>query len=83
MTDVTPAAQGASEPVPPAPPVEPAAVPRRLWLILVAGVVVWIAVVITALTKDTILVPTVLILGTFLVPVGAVPFVLARPPTRT
>jgi protease PrsW len=53
---------------------------RRLWLrILAAGVALWlISVVITALTDDTILVPTVLILGSFLVPVTAVTFAVTR-----
>jgi predicted short-subunit dehydrogenase-like oxidoreductase (DUF2520 family) len=41
------------------PPLEPAMIPRRLWLVaLVVGAVAWIAgVVATALTDDTILVP--------------------------
>jgi protease PrsW len=63
------------------PPVEPRALPRHLWLIaLVVGAVVWIAgAVITGITEDTILVPNIIILGTFLVPVCTVLFVLSRP----
>jgi RsiW-degrading membrane proteinase PrsW (M82 family) len=66
---------------PAAPPLEPSAVPRHLWLVaLVVGAVAWVAgAVATALTDDTILVPNIIILGTFLVPVCTVLFVLARP----
>ena len=54
--------------------------PRRPWLwLLAAGVVVWaLATAITAVTRDTILVPTVILLGSFLVPVTMVAFALSR-----
>jgi protease PrsW len=66
---------------PAAPPLEPAGIPRRLWLVaLVVGAVAWAAgAVATAITDDTILVPNIIILGTFLVPVCTVLFVLSRP----
>jgi len=53
---------------------------RRWWLwLLAAGTVVWaIAVAITVLTQDTILVPTVILLGSFLVPTTVVAFALSR-----
>jgi protease PrsW len=62
-------------------PLEPAALPPRLWLIaLVVGAVCWIGgAASTAITEDTILVPNIIILGTFLVPVCTVLFVLGRP----
>jgi RsiW-degrading membrane proteinase PrsW (M82 family) len=62
-------------------PLEPAALPPRLWLIaLVVGAVCWIGgAASTAITEDTILVPNIIILGTFLVPVCTVLFVLTRP----
>ena len=64
----TPAAQGA----PPAP--------RRFWLwLFLAGVLVWaVATAITVVTEDTILVPTVILLGSFLVPICTVAFALGR-----
>jgi protease PrsW len=66
---------------PAAPALEPTTIPRRLWLVaLVVGALAWLAgVVATAVTDDTILVPNVIILGTFLVPVCTVLFVLSRP----
>ncbi len=66
---------------PAAPPLEPATIPRHLWLVaLVVGVVAWVAgAVATAVTDDTILVPNIIIIGTFLVPVCTVLFVLSRP----
>ena len=82
MTDITPddaslARHHQAEP----PPLQPDAVPRRLWLVALAvGVVLWIAgAASTAITEDTILVPNIIILGTFLVPVCTVLFVLGRP----
>jgi RsiW-degrading membrane proteinase PrsW (M82 family) len=81
MTDITPddhtLARHHAEP----PPLQPDAVPRRLWLVaLVIGVVAWFAgAASTAITEDTILVPNIIILGTFLVPVCTVLFVLGRP----
>jgi RsiW-degrading membrane proteinase PrsW (M82 family) len=53
---------------------------RRIWLwLLLAGGVVWIlATGITAVTKDTILVPTVVLVGSFLVPTTMVAFALSR-----
>jgi protease PrsW len=54
--------------------------PRRFWLwLLVAGAVVWaVATAITAVTEDTILVPNVILLGSFLVPICTVAFALGR-----
>jgi protease PrsW len=54
--------------------------PRGLWLALIAvGTAIWaIAALITALTEDTILVPTVLLVGSFLVPTAMVVFALTR-----
>jgi RsiW-degrading membrane proteinase PrsW (M82 family) len=61
--------------------VAPGALPRRLWLVtLVVGVVLWAAVTVAvALTDDTVLVPNLILLGSFLVPVCTVLFVLGRP----
>ena len=63
------------------PGVTPGPLPRRLWLAtLVLGAVLWAAVAVAiALTDNTILVPNLLLLGTFLVPVCTVLFVLTRP----
>jgi RsiW-degrading membrane proteinase PrsW (M82 family) len=57
-------------------------VPRRLWLgLLCAGAPVWLAsAVITAVTRDAILVPTVILVGSFLVPLTMVTFALSRAP---
>lgn len=54
--------------------------PTRLWkLLLAAGVVIWaIAAVVTEVTEDNILVPTVIIVGSFLVPVTMAAFALSR-----
>ncbi|MFI7064361.1 PrsW family intramembrane metalloprotease [Kribbella sp. NPDC050124] len=56
--------------------------PRRnfAWLvILVVGAVIWIlGAVITATTEDEILVPTVLLVGSFLMPMSMVMFALTR-----
>ena len=53
---------------------------RRLWLwLLLGGTVVWIvAAVITGITRDAILAPTVILVGSFLVPVSMVAFALSR-----
>src|SRR4051812_4743403 len=49
-------------------------------LLLAAGAPIWIvAAVITGITEDTILLPTVVLLGSFLVPVAVVTFALSRP----
>jgi protease PrsW len=55
-------------------------VDRRLWLwLLVGGALVWVlAVVITGVTRDPILAPTVILVGSFLVPVTMVAFALSR-----
>jgi RsiW-degrading membrane proteinase PrsW (M82 family) len=54
--------------------------PTRLWkLLLAGGVATWlIAAVVTEATGDTILVPTVIIVGSFLVPVTMAAFALSR-----
>jgi protease PrsW len=59
----------------------PGTLPRRLWLVvLIAGMVLWAAVAVAiALTDNTILVPNLILLGTFLVPVCTVLFLLSRP----
>lgn len=53
---------------------------RRLWLWLLAtGALVWVvAAAITAITRDSILAPTVILVGSFLVPVAMVAFALSR-----
>jgi hypothetical protein len=59
----------------------PAITSRTLWwLLLLVGAPIWIgAAVITGVTEDTILLPTVVLLGSFLVPVTMVVFALSRP----
>jgi RsiW-degrading membrane proteinase PrsW (M82 family) len=54
---------------------------RRIWLrLMLVGTVVWlIAVLITIATEDVILVPTVILVGSFLVPATVVAFALSRP----
>ena len=54
--------------------------PTRLWkLVLAGGIVVWlISAVVTEVTEDNILVPTVIIVGSFLVPVTMATFALSR-----
>ena len=54
--------------------------PTRLWkLVLAGGIAVWlISAVITEVTNDNILVPTVIIVGSFLVPVTMATFALSR-----
>jgi RsiW-degrading membrane proteinase PrsW (M82 family) len=61
--------------------VAPETLPRRLWLIaLVSGALLWAAVAVAiTLTDNTILVPNLILLGTFLVPVCTVLFILSRP----
>jgi RsiW-degrading membrane proteinase PrsW (M82 family) len=61
--------------------VESGALPRRLWLwaLVVGGIVLLGAAFITALTENEILIPNVILVGSFLVPVCTVLFVLARP----
>jgi protease PrsW len=57
------------------------ALPRRMWLVtLLVGAVLWAAVAVAVvLTQNTILVPNLMLLGTFLVPVCTLLFVLGRP----
>lgn len=52
----------------------------RMWLTLfLVGALLWIAATaVTAITEDTILVPTVILLGSFLIPVTMVLFALSR-----
>ena len=59
----------------------PAILPKSLWKVLLGvGAVVWIiSSVITGVTQDTILVPSVVLLGSFLVPTTMVAFALSRP----
>ena len=72
------------DPGPRAKPVEPdehfVQLPTRLWkLLLAGGVVTWlIAAAVTEVTNDNILVPTVIIVGSFLVPVTMAAFALSR-----
>ena len=56
--------------------------PTRLWKMLFAGgLAIWLfSAVITEITGDTILVPTVIIVGSFLVPVTIVAFALSHRP---
>ena len=66
-----------------APSVHAVRVPRSLWKwLLLAGTAVWLfAALVTALTQDDILAPTVILVGSFLVPVTMVAFALALRPT--
>jgi protease PrsW len=61
--------------------VAPGTLPRHLWLVtLVLGTLLWAAVAVAiTVTDDTILVPNLILLGTFLVPVCTVLFILSRP----
>ena len=54
--------------------------PTRLWKsLLVAGALTWfVAAAITQITKDNVLVPTVIIVGSFMVPVTVAAFALSR-----
>ncbi|MGH3461760.1 MAG: PrsW family glutamic-type intramembrane protease [Kribbellaceae bacterium] len=58
----------------------PVAAGKRAWLaVLLAGVLVWfLAAGVTAITEDDILVPTLFMIGSFLVPVTVVTFALGR-----
>jgi protease PrsW len=80
MSQVTSTESGPGA-APPEPTLTPDTLPRHLWLVaLLVGAAVWIVgAVVTAITDDTILVPNIIILGTFLVPVCTVLFVLSRP----
>jgi protease PrsW len=53
---------------------------RALWLrLLLGGALVWVvAIAVTAATRDPILAPTVILVGSFLVPVTMVAFALSR-----
>lgn len=54
--------------------------PERLWkVVLAVGAAVWaVAALVTEVTGDTILVPTVIVVGSFLVPTTMVAFALSR-----
>ena len=54
--------------------------PTRLWkLLLAGGFLTWlVAAIVTEVTDDTILVPTLILVGSFLVPVTMVTFALTR-----
>ena len=56
--------------------------PRSLWkYVLLGGSVIWgLAALVTALTQDDILAPTVILVGSFLVPLTLVAFALAMRP---
>ena len=75
-----------SDAVPPPEPAVPATehirLPRSLWkYLLLGGTVVWLfAALITGITQDNILAPTVILIGSFLVPVTLVTFVLSLRP---
>ncbi len=58
----------------------PVAAGKRAWLaVLLAGVLVWLlAAGVTAITEDKILIPTLFMIGSFLVPVTVVAFALGR-----
>jgi RsiW-degrading membrane proteinase PrsW (M82 family) len=75
-----PAAPPAAEPAPGAPE-HLVRLPRRLWKVVLGfGAAVWVlSAVVTQLTGDTILVPTVIVVGSFLVPTTMVAFALSRP----
>jgi protease PrsW len=62
------------------PPPRSGAPRQRVWLaVLAVGAAVWlVAAGVTALTEDTILVPTVILVGSFFVPVAMVAFGLTR-----
>jgi protease PrsW len=53
---------------------------KRAWLaVLLAGVLIWLlAAGVTAITDDAILIPTLFLIGSFLVPVTVVTFALGR-----
>jgi protease PrsW len=60
--------------------VEPVVPGRLWWLLLVVGALIWVlASIITGVTQDTILLPSVVLLGSFLVPITMVAFALSRP----
>jgi RsiW-degrading membrane proteinase PrsW (M82 family) len=61
--------------------VTPGTLPRRLWLVALAlGTVLWAAVTVAiVLTDNTMLLPNLILLGSFLIPVCTVLFVLGRP----
>src|SRR4051794_485856 len=54
--------------------------PTKLWKILLGGALItWlIAAVVTEITEDNVLVPTVIIVGSFMVPVTMAAFALSR-----
>src|SRR3954451_6696970 len=54
--------------------------PTRLWkLLLAGGLITWlIASVVTEVIDDNVLVPTVIIIGSFMVPVTMAAFALSR-----
>ncbi|MFI6827525.1 PrsW family glutamic-type intramembrane protease [Kribbella sp. NPDC050241] len=58
----------------------PIAAGKRAWIaVLATGALVWVlAAGVTALTGDAILIPTLFLIGSFLVPVTVVTFALAR-----
>jgi RsiW-degrading membrane proteinase PrsW (M82 family) len=58
-----------------------AQLPARLWKVVLGfGAAVWIlSAVVTEVTGDTILVPTVIVVGSFLVPTAMAAFALSRP----
>src|SRR3954452_22068394 len=63
------------------PPEHLVQLPARLWKVVLGfGAAVWVlSAVVTELTGDTILVPTGIVVGSFLVPTTMVAFALSRP----
>src|SRR5262245_49827987 len=70
------------EPMKPAPSAHGFQVSRSFWMyLLLAGGAIWLlATLVTWLTHDDILAPTVIMVGSFLVPLAVVAFALARRP---
>ena len=69
-----------SAPSPPAEHEHFVLIPTRVWKLLLGlgAVVLVIAAVITEITEDNVLVPTVIIVGSFMVPVTVAAFALSR-----
>ena len=70
------------QPPPAVPAHEHIRLPKSLWrYVLFGGTVIWLfAALVTGITQDDILAPTVILIGSFLVPVTVVAFVLSLRP---